>query len=543
VVPSADFHPGKSAVSRRDSDPEASVSGQLAVNRQRIMLWCTLSVVITLTALTAALIVSEQRRIRAAARMVMSRPLERIAEVNAVLQQLRTLNSQPCSSNHLASLRTIALQSNIVRDVTFQEANEGLRCSANGSPAVPTPAGQSPEFTTESGRKIQQNVSLPLMAGVVFTLVKEGDYELLIAPERRPAIVEGERYALSVVLLNRSSNTQLVVRGQDPGIGPALFVSGSTYWRHGDLISVACLPRQSTCYVLRADRWEIVMSNLIALIFAAVLAALITAVGVAAWSARKYRTCTIDALLRTAVGRKELFMHYQPIVDNRTGEMVSAEALMRWTLRDGENISPAVFIPIAEANDLIGELTRLALQRVSEDFRAFLRARPTFKISVNVVPADMVDSKFHRALQGHIEERGIASKQLAFELTERTSAKLESAASVMHELGARGYEICIDDFGTGYANLSYLSDLKVDKIKLDKKFTDTVGTGTLREKIVPAVIELAKELDVQVIVEGVENESQVTYFRNRGVHLMQGWFYGRPMPPKELIQRFETVQG
>lgn len=156
---------------------------------------------------------------------------------------------------------------------------------------------------------------------------------------------------------------------------------------------MACLPRQSACYVLRVDRWEI----------------------------------------------------YQPIVDKRTGETVSAEALMRWTLRDSENISPALFIPIAGANDFIGKLTRLALQRVSEDFGAF-RTRPTFKISVNAVPADMVDSKFHRALQGHIEERGIASKQLAFELTERTSAKLESAASVMHELGARGYEICIDDF-------------------------------------------------------------------------------------------------
>jgi len=80
---------------------------------------------------------------------------------------------------------------------------------------------------------------------------------------------------------------------------------------------------------------------------------------------------------------------------------------MRWALRDGENISPAVFIAIADANDLIGKLTRLALQRVSEDVGAFLRTRPTFKISLNVVPADMVDSKFHRALQGHIEERGM----------------------------------------------------------------------------------------------------------------------------------------
>ena len=129
------------------------------------------------------------------------------------------------------------------------------------------------------------------------------------------------------------------------------------------------------------------MSNLMLLVFTALLAGVGTALGFASWSARQFKTHTIDALLREAVRKQDLFMHYQPIVDNRTGEMVSAEALMRWTLPSGESISPVVFIPIAEANDLIGELTRLALQRVSEDFGAFLRSHPNFKISVNVVPA------------------------------------------------------------------------------------------------------------------------------------------------------------
>ncbi|MGJ7574431.1 EAL domain-containing protein [Variovorax sp. RB2P76] len=540
---STDFQPSKSAIARRDSDPDASASGQLVFHRQRIIVWSALGVVIALAVLCAALIAEEQRKIRIAAAMVISKPLERAAEINAAFQELHALDTQPCSAMHLAALRSIAFRSAVIRDVTYQGESAGLRCSGNLGPAASTLPSKSPDFTTETGRRIWRNIDLPLSPGVKSTLVKEGGYDLLIAPEKQPVTVQNGYYALSVVLLNRASSTMLVVRGTDPGIAQPLFVSGSTYWLRGDLISVACLPGQITCYVLKAHGLDVLMSNLILLCFTGFLAAVCTAIGVASWRALKFRKRTIDALLREAVEKKELFMHYQPIVDNRTGETVSAEALMRWTLRSGESVSPVVFIPIAEANDLIGQLTRLALQRVSEDFGAFLRTHPHFKISVNVVPADMEDIEFHLSLQRYFEEQGIVPTQLAFELTERTSAKLDSAVTFMLELRGRGYEICIDDFGTGYANLSYLSDLKVDKIKLDKKFTDTVGTGTLREKIVPAVIELAKELGVQIIVEGVENEEQVKYFRDRGVHLMQGWFYRRPQSAAELIYILETTRS
>jgi sensor c-di-GMP phosphodiesterase-like protein len=538
-----DFHPSKSATLRRDNDPQASVPGQLVSNRRRIVALSTLGSVVTLAVLCACLIADEQRKIRSAAAAVISKPLERVAEINAAFEELRALDAQPCSATHLAALRSIAFRSAIIRDVIYRGEDSGSRCNGNLGAAASSLPSKSPDFTTEMGRRIWRNVDLPLSPGVKSTLVKEGGYELLIAPEKQPATVEDGYYALSIVLLNRASSTMLVARGADPGLGQPLFISGSTYWLRGDLFSVACLPGQITCYVLKAHGLAVLESNLMLLIFTGILAGIGTALGVASWSARKFRMRTIDALLREAVAKKELFMHYQPIVDNRTGETVSAEALMRWTLRSGESVSPVVFIPIAEANDLIGKLTLLALQRVSEDFGAFLRTHKNFKISVNVVPADMVDSSFHQSLQHHFDKEGIAPTQLAFELTERTSAKLESAVTVMLELGGRGHEIYIDDFGTGYANLSYLSDLKVDKIKLDKKFTDTVGTGTLRERIVPSVIELARELGVEIIVEGVENNAQVKYFRNRGVHLMQGWFYGLPLPSGELIRTLEVTQG
>lgn len=539
---SANFHRGDLAVSRRDSDPMATALGQLGSNKRAIVLGSMLGVFIALGVAGAAIDVHEQLKIRSTALAVIAKPLERVADINSAFQELHTLNSRPCSAAHLATLRSIAFRSTIIRDVTYQGAR-GLRCSGNLGSSASTIQLHSPDFISESGRQIWRNIDLPLSPGVKSTLVKEGAYELLIAPENQPVSVHGGYYALSIVLLNKTNRTILLVRGADPGVDQHLLETGSTYWRHGELLSVACLPGQTTCYVLRAERASLIMSNAMLLVLAAIFSFIVTAAGVASLLARRFRSSTIDAWLRTAVQRKELFMHYQPIVDNRTGVIVSAEALMRWTIRTGEIVSPAIFIPIAEENDLIGELTCLALQRVSEDFGSFLRDHKDFKISVNVVTADMVDVRFHRSLRCWFEEKGISASQLAFELTERTAAKFDSAVMALRELGARGYEIYIDDFGTGYANLSYLSDLRADKIKLDKKFTDTVGSGSLRERIVPSVIELARELGIEIIVEGIESADQVDYFRARGVHLMQGWFYGRPLPSVELIGKLNLEQG
>ena len=112
----ADFHPGKSTISRRDNDPDASVLGQMASNRQRIIVWSTFGVVATLAVLCAFLIADEQRTIRAAAAAVISKPLERVAEVNAAFAELRALDAQPCSATHLEALRSIAFRSAIIRD-------------------------------------------------------------------------------------------------------------------------------------------------------------------------------------------------------------------------------------------------------------------------------------------------------------------------------------------------------------------------------------------------------------------------------------------
>ena len=538
----ADFLQDESIVSRRDSDPEATALGQLASRKALILFGSVLGVLIAFVGVGAAIDGGEQRRIRSAVEGVIARPLERIAEVNSAFLELHPLEAKPCSATHLAALRSIAFRSAIVRDVIYQD-ERGVRCSGNLGASASSLPSQYPDFITEAGRQIWRNVEIALAPGVKSTLVKEGRYELLISPEGQPVAVDGGYYALSVVLLNRINKTMLVIRGSDPGVDQSSVVTGSTFWLRGNLMSVACLPGQTTCYILKAERAALLLANAPTLVAAGIFACICTATVIAFGLARRFKLHTIDAMLREAVRHEHLFMHYQPIVDNRTGLVVSAEALMRWTLRNGQSISPEVFIPIAEENGLIGKLTCLALQRVSEDLGSFLRIHRNFKISINVVPADMVDDRFHLALQRHVEARGIAPAQLAFEITERTSEKLESAVDVLLDLGDRGHEIYVDDFGTGYANLSYLSDLKVDKIKLDKKFTDTVGTGSLRERIVPSVIDLAKELGVQIIVEGIETAEQVDYFRTRGVHLMQGWFYARALPPDDLIRAVETSRG
>jgi sensor c-di-GMP phosphodiesterase-like protein len=226
---------------------------------------------------------------------------------------------------------------------------------------------------------------------------------------------------------------------------------------------------------------------------------------------------------------------YQAVYDAASGKIVAAEALMRWSIGKGASIGPDQFIPAAEEGGLVGELTRFALETVGRDFQGMLKAKPEFRISVNIVSDDLDDPLFHEALATHIQARGISPTQIALELTERRAAQVEAAAVILESLRKIGYKIFLDDFGTGYSSISYLSSLSIDAIKLDRSFTNTVDSGSTRARLVPPILEMAKEVGVPVIVEGVETDSQARFFISHQVTLMQGWLFGHPVSGRELI--------
>ena len=225
---------------------------------------------------------------------------------------------------------------------------------------------------------------------------------------------------------------------------------------------------------------------------------------------------------------------YQPVVDLATHAIVGAEALARWTDDSGEDIPPDIFIPVAEAKGFIGAITRQVIDRVIHDM-GYLLLDVDFKVSVNLSSADLGDSVFFAHLERALATSRVPARAIAFEITERATALHGAGQAGIARLRAAGHFIYLDDFGTGYSSLSYLHDLHADAIKIDRAFTRTVGTEAVTASVVPQILDMALQLGLGIVVEGIESAEQADYFRARfvGAH-GQGFLFGRPVAAHEF---------
>ena len=239
--------------------------------------------------------------------------------------------------------------------------------------------------------------------------------------------------------------------------------------------------------------------------------------------------------LRRAIRRDQLRMVYQPIVDLSSGRIVGAEALARWTDEEGFAVGPDVFVRLAEQRGFVGKITKLVLRQALRDLGETLRTRPDFRLSVNVTAADLTDPKFLSILDQALRRAEVAPQSLAIEITESCTARQEQAMETIRCLRERGHSVHIDDFGTGYSSLSYLHALSIDAIKIDRAFTQAIGTEAVTLSILPQILAIAKKLNLEVIVEGVETGEQAGYFSGGDKPILaQGWFFGRPVPAAQF---------
>jgi sensor c-di-GMP phosphodiesterase-like protein len=255
------------------------------------------------------------------------------------------------------------------------------------------------------------------------------------------------------------------------------------------------------------------------------------------------RNKSIEQQLIRAIRADALTVVYQPIVDLETGHIVEAEALVRWTDEYKNLVSPDVFVKIAEERGFVGELTQLVLRHALRDFGATLRARPAFRINVNIAAADLADSNFIPMLEKHLADAEVSARNLGIEITESYTARQQVARNTILRLRQRGHYVAIDDFGTGYSSLAYLHDLSVDAIKIDKAFTKAIGTDAVTVSILPQILTMAETLGLRVVVEGIETKIQADYFAasDQDIHA-QGWLFGRPVPARVFLQMLDEEE-
>lgn len=240
--------------------------------------------------------------------------------------------------------------------------------------------------------------------------------------------------------------------------------------------------------------------------------------------------------LAGAITGGQLHLLYQPIVELSTGAALGAEALVRWEHPVYGPLSPAEFIPIAEATGQIVRLGRWVLQEACQVAQSWRRdGAERFYVTVNVSRRQLEDPSVIDDVRLALATSGLPARNLVLEVTESVLVEnIETARGRLGELKALGLRVAVDDFGTGYSSLSCLANFPVDVVKIDKSFVDRISQGGDGAAMVRAVVDLGASLGLSTVAEGIEDEGQVPVLRALGCGMGQGYLFARPMPPDEL---------
>jgi len=247
----------------------------------------------------------------------------------------------------------------------------------------------------------------------------------------------------------------------------------------------------------------------------------------------------LEVALRKALGREEMELHYQPVVDSRSEKVVSFEALVRWNSADHGFVSPGKFIPLAEDTRLIVPIGKWVMRRACEEARNW---PAHVKVNVNVSPEQLLEPGFHQEVVEALAASGLRPERLEVEVTESIFLRDASVArNALEQIMALGCSVALDDFGTGYSSLGYIRKLRFSTIKVDRTFVQGAAQGSAESlAIINAVVAMAKSLDMTTTAEGVETAEEAELIRNLGCDKIQGYYFGRPMASHEARRLFDT---
>lgn len=308
----------------------------------------------------------------------------------------------------------------------------------------------------------------------------------------------------------------------------AVFYAYPVKWN--ELIALLAVPK---------SYYQAVWGRLLLLYIGGVIALIILILSIAS---RVYLfKYSLQAKLKNALRDGQLQALYQPIVDMCTGQVVGAEALMRWPL-NGRLVSPSQFIPLAESTGLITDLTLRCCEQVAKELSMLLAHSRKYYVSINLSTIALASPGIAKKLHTILSRYAVRPDQVVFEVTESFAVAGVIAESQLFYLREMGYRIALDDFGTGASNLIYLEKLPTDIIKIDKTFV-TLDKIHSPDSVWRHMASIAQSLDVTIIVEGVEEVEQIEPLLSEGVRYAQGYYYYKPLAFKELFNVMVENKG
>ncbi len=254
--------------------------------------------------------------------------------------------------------------------------------------------------------------------------------------------------------------------------------------------------------------------------------------------ARAVQRLETERELRLAVDKEELTLHYQPIVSLHSGEVIGAEALVRWQHPERGLLQPGEFIPVAEDSGLIESIGRWVAEQACEQTVTWQHERPDSRpldISVNLSARQVTHRELPAIVAETLARTGLDASSLHLEITESVLVEeSEAVTATLEALSELGVTLVLDDFGTGYSSLAYLNRFPLDALKIDRSFTEALGMEQERTAIVEAIIAMARALSLDVIAEGVENAEQLSELRRLGCDYAQGFYFSRPISTRQF---------
>lgn len=444
-----------------------------------------------------------------------------------ILLKARRLDAQPCSPRDLDQLRVLSFESRFVRDVVRLE-NSAITCSAAWGQLAPSFKLPAPHHGIAPYR-FWRDINTSPIGDVRSDLTAYGSVGVVTAPGAFDDLGITDP---SIQTLVTSRDGSYVFRSFGHAEAVRAFDPPELQDRY---VVTHCHGQRSICVVLASARmpvWSESWEWLGLLVIVGTLAGAGLGLMVSGLVSRRN---ALGAQLQRAIAKDAILVVYQPIRMLADRRLVGVEALARWSDAKGQNIPPDQFIPLAEELGLLDALTRSVLRTTFRELGDRLRAEAPFYVSVNVNSEEMINPGFRAYLDLLRMEHHIPASRLALEVTERSTSDHADLAAAFQAIRDGGYMVMIDDFGTGYSNFAYLAALPLDAIKMDRAFTNAIGTESLASEVIPGIVSIARGLNLVLIVEGIETEAQASYLKTlhpqtRG----QGWLLGRPTPALDL---------
>ncbi|MGK9173951.1 EAL domain-containing protein [Yokenella regensburgei] len=448
------------------------------------------------------------------------------------LRHLDSFHGVPCSPEHLLMMRRVSYSFRYVQEVIY--LNQSMsQCSSleSGSEATAFPP---PERITDDGYRAWLTSHNDLGLNQYMVAVGTQRHIIMTDPQSFIDVIPSGSWPINIALIGINTRRVIASSSTAPGaeilrelnaLHPVQLKAHNAAW------NITPVPQMGIAIITWASLAPLETSWLRLLVFWLPVGLLLS-LALAYFLIRILRRLqSPGARLLDAIRAREIEMFYQPIVSLDNGNIVGAEALVRWRQGNGSFLSPDTFIPLAEQTGLMPQLTTLIIEKVFEDMGCWLKAHPTQHVSINLEPGDLLTPAVPDQIKQLLMHWQLSASQIALEVTERGFADPTATRPTLSALRSAGHAIYIDDFGTGYSSLSYLQNLDVDIIKIDKSFVDALEYKNMTTHIV----EMAKALKLAMVAEGIETENQRDWLYQHGVQYGQGWLYSKALPREDFI--------